>query len=566
MTLNLDERIKKQIKTTILIVDENLKDQEYLIGAFNKTDYSFIRCNHINQGVETLIADKEIVNLVILDLSTNSKDGLKFLEEKRNNADIKNIPIVIVTNKKHLEVKCLSLGVSQFLLKPFESKKVIKARIENTLSLHTKNVIISKTREDEVTGLLNTDFFIHYASELLHNEKDYDMIAIRLSNYSILSELYPRERCYALLKGMAKALLNIATSKGGFAARSHADLFYLIVPSQKEYDWIIQDIREVIITDELKELKTKVKLGIYQKINKKLTINTLIQIAMNTCISILDLEMESIAFYDEIQHKKELFNQELINDFDDAINEKQFEVYLQPKYNILGDKPVLNCAEALVRWNSSKLGFVSPGDFIPLFERNGLIEELDRYVFERVLEMLSELKEIYGERTPNISVNLSRIDFYDPLLVEKMKTALDRYGIDCNLVNIEITESAYTKDTDQLIGKINEIRKAGFKVEIDDFGSGYSTLNMLTNIPFDFLKIDMVFLKNFSSNSGVKPIIKAISDIAKSLKVKVVCEGVETRAQYEYLKKLKIDYVQGYYLSRPLPFSGFKSLLIGELK
>lgn len=566
MAFNLDERIKKQTKITVLIVDENIEDQNYLISAFNKTDYSFICCDHIDEGVKTLLEDKEIVNLVILDLSTNSKKGLEFLEEKRNNDDIKDIPIVIVTSKKNLEVKCLSLGVSQFLLKPFESRKVIKARIENTLSLHMKNVIISKTREDEVTGLLNTDFFIHYASELLHNDKDYDMIAIRLSNYSILSELYPRERCYALLKGMAKVLLSIASSKGGFAARSHADLFYLIIPSQKEYDWIIQDIRAVIITDELKELKTKVKLGIYQKINKKLTINALIQIAMNTCISIIDLETESIAFYDEIQHKQELFNQELINGFDDAIKEKQFEVYLQPKYNILGDKPVLDHAEALVRWNSPKLGFVSPGDFIPLFEHNGLIEELDHYVFERVVVMLKELKEKYGGRTPNISVNLSRIDFYDPLILEKMKTSLDTHDVEHNLVNIEITESAYTKDADQLIGKINEIRNAGFKVEIDDFGSGYSTLNMLTKIPFDVLKIDMVFMKNFSSTSGIRPIIKAIVDIARSLKVQVVCEGVETKAQYDFLKKLKVDYVQGYYLSRPLPYNGFKALLDKEFK
>lgn len=562
MAFNLDERIQKQIKNTVLIIDENVDDQEFLISALEKTNYTFIRSDDTKKGYKLLIENKNIVSLVILDISSKDKDGLKFLELKNSNPEIRDIPIVIVTKHKHFEIECLSLGASHFIVKPFESKEVIKARIETVLALHRKNMIISKTREDELTGLLNTDFFILYASELLHNEENYDMIAIRLSNYSILSELYPRDRCGALLKGMAKVLLNIAATMGGFAARSHADLFYLIIPSQEEYDWIIQDIRKVIITDELKELKTKVKLGVFQKINKKLTINTLIQIAMNTCVSILGIETESIAFYDEIQHKQELYNQELINDFEDAIKEKQFEVYLQPKYNITGDKPVLDHAEALVRWNSPRFGFVSPGDFIPLFESDGLIEELDKYVFAEVTKILKDLKKDLKNKTPNISVNFSRVDFYDPLILDKLKAELKANGVSQHLVNIEITESAYTKDAGQLIGKINELRSYGFKIEIDDFGSGYSTLNMLSEIPFDFLKIDMVFMRNFHSS---KPIIKAIVDIARSLGVKVVCEGVENRVQYDYLKKLKIDYVQGFYLSRPLPYSGFKKLLYKEL-
>ncbi|MBE6135764.1 MAG: EAL domain-containing protein [Erysipelotrichaceae bacterium] len=565
MANNLDERIQKQIKNTVLVVDESKEDLPFLKIALNPSSYSFINEIDTDKGYKTLLKNKNIISIIILDIASNSEKGIKFLQSKKDNPDIKDIPIIIVTRHKQLEVECLSLGAAHFIVKPFESEKVIEARIENVISLHRKNLIIKKTREDEVTGLLNTDFFILYASELLNNDIEYDMIALRLSNYSILSELYPRERCYALLKGMASALLDIAASNGGFAARSHADLFYLIIPSQKDYSWIIQQIRKIIITDELKELKTKVKLGVYQNINKKLTINTLIQIAMNTCLSILNIETESVAFYDEIQHKQELYNQELINEFDEAIKNEEFEIYLQPKYNIKNEKPILDHAEALVRWNSPRFGFVSPGDFIPLFENNGLIEELDRYVFKQVAILLKELKVIYGDKTPNISVNLSRVDFYDPLLLEKMNNTLKENDIDPQLINIEITESAYAKNSGQLIARINEVRKAGFKIEIDDFGSGYSTLNMLSVIPFDVLKIDMIFMKNFDSSLGTKSIIKAIRDIAKSLKVEVVCEGVENKAQYDFLKSLNIDYVQGYYLSKPLPASGFKKLLIKEI-
>ena len=565
MANNLDERIQRQIKNTVLLVDESEEDLEFLKSALNSESYSFVNENDTDKGYETLLKNKNIISIIILDIASNSEKGIKFLASKKDNPDIKDIPIIIVTRHKQLEIECLSLGAAHFIVKPFESEKVIEARIENILSLHRKNSIIKKTREDEVTGLLNTDFFILYASELLNNDIEYDMIAIRLSNYSILSELYPRERCYALLRGMASALLDIAVANGGFAARSHADFFYLIIPSQEEYSWIIQNIRKIIITEQLKELKTKVKLGIYQKINKKLTINALIQIATNTCISILNIETESIAFYDEIQHKHELYNQELINEFDEAIKNEEFEIYLQPKYNIKKDKPILDHAEALVRRNSPKFGFVSPGDFIPLFENNGLIEELDRYVFAKVACLLKDLKQTWGNKTPNISVNLSRIDFYDPLILEKMKKILKEYEISPRLINIEVTESAYAKNKEQIIACINEIRNAGFRIEIDDFGSGYSTLNMLSVIPFDVLKIDMIFMKNFDSSVGTKSIIKAISDIAKSLKVKVVCEGVETKVQYDFLKSLGIDYVQGYYLSRPLPVNGFKELLEKEL-
>ena len=565
MALNLDERIQKQIKNTVLIVDENVDDQEYLISSLDKSNYYFIRSLDADDGFEILLKNQHIVSIVILDIASNPEKGLAFLAAKQKNPDIRDIPIIIVTKHKHLEVECLSLGATHFIVKPFESKEVIAARIDSILSLHRKNMIISKTREDEVTGLLNTDFFLLYATELINNEKDYDMIAIRLSNYSILSELYPREKCYALLRGMAKALLHIAATKGGFAARSHADLFHLIIPAEEEYDWIIQDIRNIIITDELKELKTKVKLGVYQKVNKKLTVNTLIQIATNTCASILNLETESIAFYDEIQHKQELYNQELINDFEEAIKNKEFEVYLQPKYNILGVKPRLDAAEALVRWNSPRFGFVSPSDFIPLFENNGLIEELDRYVFERVVEILSELQREFKEKTPRISINLSRADFYDPLIGNKMVQILDKHAVSRDMISLEVTESSYTKDGGQLIAKITDLRNSGFKIDIDDFGSGYSTLNMLTEIPFDVLKIDMVFMKNFHTSHVTKPIIKAIVDIARSLNVGVVCEGVETKSQYDFLKKLKIDHVQGFYLSKPLPYSGFVKLLHKEL-
>ena len=178
--------------------------------------------------------------------------------------------------------------------------------------------------------------------------------------------------------------------------------------------------------------------------------------------------------------------------------------------------------------------------------------------------MLKDLKKDFKEKTPKVSINLSRVDLYDPLIIDKMNAALKENGVPVDMISLEITESSYMKDGGQLITKIHDLRNAGYKIEIDDFGSGYSTLNMLTEIPFDVLKIDMVFMRNFHASHGTKPIIKAIVDIARSLGVEVVCEGVENKSQYDFLKKLKVDYVQGFYLSKPLPYSGFKKLLFKE--
>ena len=257
--------------------------------------------------------------------------------------------------------------------------------------------------------------------------------------------------------------------------------------------------------------------------------------------------------------------EQLIDLFPQALEEEQFKLFFQPKYNIQDGKPMLASAEVLIRWTSPKFGFISPGDFIRLFEENGLIGKLDAYILEKAAEYMRLWKEKFGILVP-LSVNLSRVDIYRPNLVEDMVRLVDSNGIPRDKYHIEITESAFVEDSKEVIPVINRIKDSGFKVEIDDFGSGYSSFGALADLPFDVLKIDMAFIKSMDRNPKVKDIIKMVIKLAKIMNATTVAEGVETEEQYLFLKENGCDVIQGYYFSRPLPLEDFEKLIVKEFK
>ncbi|MBP5177488.1 MAG: EAL domain-containing protein [Clostridia bacterium] len=259
-----------------------------------------------------------------------------------------------------------------------------------------------------------------------------------------------------------------------------------------------------------------------------------------------------------------MFEEQLVDDFKRALKENQFEVYYQPKFNIQKSEPYLVSCEALIRWNHKTLGMVSPGVFIPLFENNGLIQELDNYVWERAAKQIVDWKERFHKTIP-VSVNVSRIDIHDPQLIAKFKNIVGSNDLDNRDIILEITESAYVSDESLIVRTINELKQQGFIIEMDDFGTGYSSLNMISNLPIDVLKLDMVFIRNaFKENKNTK-ILELIINLAKKLSLKVVAEGVETKEQVDVLKELGCDIVQGYYFSKPVKASEFEKFIRQEI-
>ena len=225
------------------------------------------------------------------------------------------------------------------------------------------------------------------------------------------------------------------------------------------------------------------------------------------------------------------------------------------------ETPILSSAEALVRWRHPTLGMVNPGVFIPLFENNGLIYRLDSYVWTEAAAQIRDWRMRLGIRLP-VSVNVSRIDLYEPKLIDQLREITEQNGLSPHDLLLEITESAYTEDSAQIIERVRQLREIGFRVEMDDFGSGYSSLNMLSTLPVDALKLDMQFIRTAFMDRKDTRLLEAMIQLAEAFEVPTIAEGVETAEQVFTLKAMGCDIIQGYYFSRPLPASDFERFLL----
>jgi EAL domain-containing protein (putative c-di-GMP-specific phosphodiesterase class I) len=268
--------------------------------------------------------------------------------------------------------------------------------------------------------------------------------------------------------------------------------------------------------------------------------------------------------YSEDMRLREMLNQRLLNDLAAATQERQLQVYYQPKYDVQCNPPRLASAEALIRWKHPELGMISPGDFIPLFEGNGLIHVVDNYVWDEAASQVARWRDRFGVTLP-ISVNLSRADVFDRDLEDRLVSLIENNGLSYGDLMLEVTESAYTDNAMELLDVIARLRERGFKVEMDDFGSGYSSLNMLSKMPIDVLKMDMKFVRHIEESETDLRLVKLILDIAEYLKLHVVAEGVETEGQLGLLKDAGCGLIQGYLFSRPLPAEEFEQLIEREL-
>ena len=363
---------------------------------------------------------------------------------------------------------------------------------------------------------------------------------------------------------MADGIREVLRPYRGIGCRSDGDRFYMFIERADDYAAMRDAVQRHILALGCQN-NIRLRMGVCRDVAPGRDIDWYCDAAKSACSAIRNNYARAVMFYDDAMHERELFNERLIADVDEAIRSRQFEVYFQPKYNIQGDVPRLYSAEALVRWRHPELGFISPGAFIPLFEDNGLIVKLDHYVWGEVAARIARWRQRWGVDFP-VSVNLSRMDFFDASLKQRLQDIAAANGVPVRDIVLEVTESAYSQNMDLMLKTIGELREAGFQIEMDDFGSGYSSLNMLCVMPVDALKVDMKFVKNIVASGSGYRMAELVIGMARCLSVPAVVEGVEDEDQFRLVKQVGCDIVQGYYFSKPLPVADFEALLEKDLE
>ncbi len=539
---------------TILIVDDEAINRE-LLGNIIQSEYKVIYAENGKEALEKIHSNGNEISLVLLDLLMPVMDGNEVLKAMNEDGIITEIPVIVLTSEKSSEIESLRLGAADFLTKPYDLPEVILARIRHSIQLFENSKIIHATEFDKLTLLYSPDYFFEYSSQFdqRFQDKVMDAVVINFTRFHLLNELKGRNFGDEVLNAMADGIRKALLKTGGIAGRSEADSFYLYIPHQEDYSIILDKINEALAS-LLKPSEIRLRLGAYSDSERAFSLTQRFDHALQACNSLRGKAAgtSDICIYDDKMAEKEVFDAHLLQDFEAAIEQKQFKVNYQPKFNIKGDKPVLCSCEALVRWVHPELGFVRPDLFIPLFEENGLVTKLDRYVWEESARQIAAWKKELGVTIP-VSVNISRVDIAAPDMTDFITKIVKENGLSPSEYHLEITESAYTSDSKHIIEVVENLRKLGHKVEMDDFGSGYSSLNMLTDMPIDVIKMDKAFIRNIQPGNKAMHLVELVLDIAKYLEVPVVAEGVETEEELKMLKEAGCDIIQGYYFSKPIP-------------
>ena len=552
-----------QHRQLVLVVDDQEINRDVL-GVILEDDYDVLYAEDGQQALTMIREHQDELAIILLDLMMPVMNGFEVMEVMRSDPALSRIPIIVLTADKSAELQALEMGAYDFITKPFDVHEVILARVRRITELVDGRQLINAAETDRLTGLYTRSFFYEYAERMYryNRKRRYDAVVLNIEQFHSINDLNGREFGDEVLSVLGDEIRVFLTETDGIGGRAEGDHFMIYCAPQPDYRALLDRFQR-----RMDAISSKVSIHLRMGVTpcqEGLSPEEEFDRARAACNKVRGDFQNPLMIYDEAMRQKEMLNQRLLNDLRAALEEGQFIVYYQPKYNIQCDPPRLTSAEALIRWKHPELGMISPGDFIPLFEGNGLISVVDSYVWAQAARQVAEWRETYGFTLP-VSVNLSRTDLFDPTLKARLERLIADNGLDYRDIKLEVTESAYTENARQLLELIHGLRQLGFEVEMDDFGSGYSSLNMLSDMPIDVLKMDMKFVRNIEHSETDFRLVKLILDIARYLNLCAVAEGVETEGQLKLLQGAGCDLVQGFYFSRPLPANEFERLIQEEL-
>ena len=546
-------------KKRILIVEDNELNRAILYEILS--DYYFVlEAENGQEALDVLRQNKDSIALILLDVMMPVMDGYTFLKHVKADAELSLIPVIVMTQSESEddEISALAHGATDYVPKPYRSQ-VILHRVASLIKLRETAAMVNQFQYDRMTGLYSKEFFFQKVREQLleHPEKDYCIVCSNIENFKLVNDIFGTQEGDRLLKEIAD-IAKLTVGSTGFCGRFSADRFLCLqereqeLADRKHFGSISEQERSPLMKSVV------MRWGIYEITDRSVPVEQMCDRALLAADSIKGQYNQYFAVYDDSLRRKLLRERMITNAMETALAEEQFVVYLQPKYSLKG--AFLAGAEALVRWNHPEWGFMPPGEFIPLFEKNGFIPRLDQYVWEHVCAQLREWQDRGYQLLP-VSVNVSRADVYQVDLVDTLLRITQKYGVDPEHLHLEITESAYAENSAKILSTVAELRRQGFITEMDDFGSGYSSLNMLSQMKLDILKLDRKFIQSEIAKSPEESILNDVITMAHRMRLSVVAEGVETQNQVNRLRDVGCDYVQGYFFARPMPVEEFEKLL-----
>ncbi|MEG0830208.1 MAG: EAL domain-containing protein [Anaerovoracaceae bacterium] len=569
-------------------------ETKYLENVFQMTSFNGKGYSYITDVDGNVISKPNKDNLIY-----NGDNIIRFFEKQHKNIyykmkkDIhamKSGTLSFTVNGEQKYVSYQPLGINEWYVFSITSGEVIQEQLNSMLnSVYSLAFIIiltlmllmffawvyidhvqQKSKKqleklayyDSLTEIPNQNLFEKEARHILNTRPgDYAYIILNVNKFKIVNDLFGFSRGDKLLQHIAKAISE-ETGKVEISARFDADNFHILsVYSGKEE----LEKRMLAVADRIdkfhfdKEVshKLSVGFGVYLIEDKEIPIGQMGDKARMALSKIKGIHSHTTYFYNDDIISKFIADQEIENTMQDALLDGEMKLYFQPKCSTKTHK--ILSAEALVRWEHPDKGIIMPDSFIPLFEKNGFILKLDMYMMETVCKKIREWQEKEIRVFP-ISVNQSRACLYQSGYVQKLVEILNKYNVSPSLIEVEITERAFFEDEMKLIKIIDQLHSFGFKVAMDDFGAGYSSLNMLQDVLVDVLKIDKNFFSESINSKRGKTIVRNVVSMANDLNIEVVAEGIETKEQLNFLKEIHCSSVQGYYFSKPISAKLFEDI------
>ena len=493
--------------------------------------------------IELFISEERVIHRYIRVFTTKQEFHWYFMEA------------VLYENNIKGEIVCTIMFKDVQKIRSDEMRKY-----ENKTRSHIIQKIEDEKTYDSLTGLYQANKFYDIAKDIIWSNvrKKYAVISFDVDSFRVINDIYSEEVGDQVICYIADVLRRLNLEDKVFC-RYYADCFNMLIgyETRKGILELIDWIRDECAKTPYVNGTFKLSFGVYLVSDPSIPIRLMCDWARLAARPIKGLSNQYYAFYNEEYRKELVETQRIEAEMNRALENEEFKMYLQPKYNLRTNQVV--GAEALVRWQHPKQGVMYPNRFIKLFEKNGFILKLDEYMWEQACKQLRKWLN-RGIEYP-ISVNISRLHTYDPALVQKLLNLTSKYEIPVHLLELEFTEGLFMENVQMLYGLMYNLKKNGFVLQMDDFGSGYSSLNMLKSVPIDTIKLDKAFFEDISENPRGKIIIEDSIKMIHNLNLEVMAEGIETKEHVDFLNQCDCVIGQGYYYARPMSVKDFEALI-----